>query len=66
MFTKNNILKTSLITSIIMTILCGAYAADTMHPIFVISALAFGIYAVAFSIINRGLWIFGEEDDYEN
>ena len=64
---KDIILKTSLVISIILMIILGSYAADTMKPAFVISALACGLYACVFSIINQGKWIFKWEDnDYEN
>lgn len=65
---KNNILKSSFIAVIVFFILSGCYAADTMHPLFIVLSLCSGLYLIAFSIINQDKWIFKpeEDDDYEN
>ena len=61
---KNVALKLSFLTSLVIMILCGAYASDTMHPIFVTISLICGLYVVAFTFINKDRWIFKQEEDY--
>ena len=62
---KNHILKSTFIASIIFFILFGSYAADTMHPVFIISSLCSGLYTCVFSIINQDKWIFKPEEEYD-
>ncbi len=59
---KNIILKTSFAITLVLFILLGCCASDTMSTPLIILALLCGSYLVIFSIINRDRWIFKSEE----